>query len=51
MAITPFATVEDLQAGWKTLTDAERGVASTLLLRATAQLYGLLVNDGITIDP
>lgn len=51
MSITAFATVEDLQAGWKTLTEAEQGVASTLLLRATAQLYGLLANDGITVDP
>lgn len=51
MSITAFATVEDLQAGWKTLTEAEQGVASTLLLRATAQLYGLLSNGGIEIDP
>jgi hypothetical protein len=51
MSITAFATVEDLQAGWRTLTEAEQGVASTLLLRATAQLYGLLANDGIAVDP
>ena len=51
MSITAFATVENLEAGWRTLTESERGVASTLLLRATAQLYGLLANDGITIDP
>lgn len=51
MSITAFATVEDLQAGWRTLNETEQGVAETLLLRATAQLYGLLASDGIEIDP
>jgi hypothetical protein len=51
VAIAAFATVDDLQAGWKTLTEAEQGVASTLLLRATAQLSAMLANGGIEIDP
>lgn len=51
MAITAFATVDDLQSGWRALKDAERGVAETLLLRATAQLCGLLAGSGIEVDP
>ncbi len=51
MALTAFATVADLQAGWKTLSETEQDVATTLLLRATAQLMAMLANDGIEIDP
>lgn len=45
-----YATVEDLQAGWKTLDAAEQSVATTLLLRASAQLAALLASKGVEID-
>lgn len=46
-----YATVEDLEAGWKTLGEAEQDVAETLLLRASAQLAALLASKGVGIDP
>ena len=46
-----YATVEDLQAGWKTLDAAERSVAETLLTRASAQLAVMLKSKGVAIDP
>ncbi len=46
-----FATVEDLQLGWRTLTAAEQAVAGELLERATAQLASLLSTHGIEVDP
>lgn len=45
-----FATVNDLELGWKTLTPGEQAVANELLLRASAQLVTLLSNHGITVD-
>lgn len=50
MSMTAFATVTDLQAGWKTLTTAEQDVATTLLLRATATLTAILARRGVEID-
>lgn len=47
----PFATVEDLEAGWRELTDEERAMAPTLLERASAQLAWRLSKYGVTIDP
>lgn len=46
-----FATVDDLQAGWRTLTSAEQEVAETLLLRASAFLTVKLNRKNIEIDP
>lgn len=46
-----FATVDDLQAGWRTLKDSEQAVANTLLLRASAFLATKLSKKGIEIDP
>jgi hypothetical protein len=46
-----FATVEDLENGWRALKDAEQGVAQTLLLRASAQLASKLARRHIEIDP
>ena len=46
-----FATVENLQAGWRTLKDAEQGVANTLLLRASAYLITKLTKRHVDIDP
>ena len=46
-----FATVDDLQAGWRTLTSAEQDVAETLLLRASAYLTTKLNKRNIAIDP
>jgi hypothetical protein len=46
-----FATVDDLQAGWRTLKDAEQDVAETLLLRASAYLIMRLTRKHIEIDP
>jgi hypothetical protein len=48
--VEAFATVADLQAGWRTLTSAEQDVAETLLLRASAYLTTKLTRRGITID-
>lgn len=52
MAITAFATVSDLLAGWpnKTFSTAEETAASALLLRATAYLTAKLQAKGIEID-
>jgi len=47
----PFATTEDLQAGWRTLDGAELEVAETLLLRASAYLMTRLGQRGISVDP
>ena len=46
-----FATVSDLQLGWRTLTTAEQDVAGELLTRATAQLTSMLAARGIEVDP
>ena len=50
MALAAFATVQDLQAGWRTLAESEQSVAETLLLRATAQLSAMLARRGVKID-
>jgi hypothetical protein len=49
--VEAFATVDDLQAGWRTLKDAEQDVAETLLLRASAYLITRLTRKHIEIDP
>ena len=46
-----FATVTDLAAGWRTLSEQEQGVAETLLLRASAFLASKLAKRHIEIDP
>ncbi len=46
-----FATVDDLQAGWRTLKSAEQAVANTLLLRASAYLITKLTKRHVDIDP
>lgn len=51
MALSAFATVEDLQSGWqRSLTETERSIAEELLLRATAQLSAMLAKHGVPID-
>ena len=45
-----FATVEDLQAGWRTLAEGEKGIAAELLLRASAQLASMLAAHGKAVD-
>lgn len=45
-----YATVSDLAAGWKTLSEAEQAIAETLLLRASGQLAALLAKNGIEVD-
>jgi hypothetical protein len=49
--VEAFATVDNLQAGWRTLKDAEQGVANTLLLRASAYLITKLTKRHVDIDP
>lgn len=46
-----FATVEDLQLGWRALSEAELVVAEELLLRASAQLSAILANHCREVDP
>ena len=46
-----FATVDNLQAGWRTLKDTEQGVANTLLLRASAYLITKLTKRHVDINP
>ena len=46
-----FATVNDLELGWKTLTPGEQAVANELLLRATAILSAALAKAGVEVDP
>ena len=45
-----FATVEDLEAGWRNLSSDEEETAEILLQRATAYLTSLLRRAGIVID-
>lgn len=46
-----YATVEDLIAGWRTLSSDEEAAAMTLLDRASALLTTLMQRHNITIDP
>lgn len=46
-----FATVQDLQMGWRTLDTDEQAVAGELLLRATAILSAALAKAGVAVDP
>ena len=45
-----FATVDSLQAGWRTLTSDELETAPALLQRATAYIISLLRRNEINID-
>lgn len=45
-----FATVEQLEAGWRPLSSDEQAVAAELLDRATAQLMAMLAERGIAVD-
>ena len=45
-----FATVEDLEAGWRNLSSDEEETAEILLQRASAYLASLMRRDGIVID-
>ena len=47
----PFASVLDLEAGWRNLEADEISVAETLLRRATMQLVKLLGDNHIEIIP
>ena len=50
--MTPFATVDDLAAGWRPITDAEQERAQVLLERASALIASLLETSGIDFqDP
>lgn len=51
MTITAFATADDLQAGWRTLSPSEQDVAGELIERASAQLSSLLAAKGVAVDP
>lgn len=48
--LTPFATVDDLQAFWKTLNEAETARATTLLLLASNRLRQVANDLGIDLD-
>ena len=50
MAITAFATVDDLEKRWRNLDDTEVEQAQTLLTDATAMLMSKLKRHGVTID-
>ena len=52
MALTPFATVEDLLEGWpnKKLNESEETAADALLERASAYIATKLARAGIEID-
>lgn len=45
-----FATVEDLEAGWRNLSSDEEETAEILLQRASAYLASLMRRNGIVID-
>ena len=45
-----FAKVDELQKGWRVLSEAEEEVAETLLKRASAQLLTLMDRRGVPID-
>lgn len=48
--LTPFATVEELQAFWKVLTDTEQTRASSLLTLASNRLRMIGKNVGVDVD-
>ncbi len=45
-----FATVDDLQNGWRELNADESAIAQTLIERASAKIYALLNSHHITIN-
>ena len=47
----PFATVEDLEARWRTLAEEERPVAETTLLDATAFISAEMARSHVNIRP
>lgn len=46
-----FASVDDLEARWRTLSDSERAAAEVELLDATAFIAGQLAKYRVAIDP
>jgi hypothetical protein len=46
----PLATITDLQKGWRDLDDEESIAASTLIDRASAQLYTLFARHHMEVD-
>lgn len=45
-----FASVDDLEAGWRTLSTSERSTAQTLIERASAYIMTLMTREGVEID-
>lgn len=45
-----YATVDDLEAGWRTLTDTETERAEVLLLRASGYILARLNAAGVEVD-
>jgi hypothetical protein len=50
MALQPFATVDDLSAFWRPITDPETDRANTLLLLASNRLRQIASDLGIDLD-
>lgn len=48
--LTPFATVEQFEAFWRTLSDAEKTRAESLLLLASNRLRTIGANVGVDVD-
>jgi hypothetical protein len=48
--LTPFATVEELEAYWRTLTTAEQTRATALLLIASNRLRLIASNSDVDLD-
>lgn len=51
MAITTYATVADLEARWRTLSESEASRAGVLLTSASAYLTTEAARCGVVIDP
>lgn len=47
----PFATIEDLEARWRTLTEDEQAQAETTLLDATAFITSEMKRSGVLVEP
>lgn len=48
--LQPFATVEELEAYWRTLTDSEKTRAESLLVRASNRLRMIGNQVGVDVD-
>ncbi len=49
--LVPFATIEQLEAGWRKLSPEDEVLACELIMRASAQLTAEMAHATVPIDP